>query len=83
MMEKKTKIILNLLLTLMLALFLWWANGNLKLGLDTSATEKVSFELSGKLNYLINPNFTVHGGLSVSTISDRLSVFAGGRIRLW
>ncbi|MDD3319636.1 MAG: branched-chain amino acid ABC transporter permease [Synergistaceae bacterium] len=29
MMEKKTKIILNLLLTLMLALFLWWANGNL------------------------------------------------------
>ena len=61
----------------------WWANGNLKLGLDTSATEKVSFELSGKLNYLINPNFTVHGGLSVSTISDRLSVFAGGRIRLW
>jgi branched-chain amino acid transport system permease protein len=29
MMEKKTKIILNLLLTLMLALFLWWVNGNL------------------------------------------------------
>ena len=29
MMEKKTKIILNLLLTLLLALFLWWANGNL------------------------------------------------------
>lgn len=29
MMEKNTKIILNLLLTLMLALFLWWANGNL------------------------------------------------------
>ncbi|MEA4873466.1 MAG: branched-chain amino acid ABC transporter permease [Synergistaceae bacterium] len=29
MMEKKTKIILNLLLTLLLVLFLWWANGNL------------------------------------------------------
>ena len=29
MMEKKTKTILNLLLTLLLALFLWWANGNL------------------------------------------------------
>ena len=29
MMEKKTKIILNLSLTLMLAVFLWWAQGNL------------------------------------------------------
>lgn len=29
MMQKKTKIILNLLLTLLLAFFLWWAQGNL------------------------------------------------------
>lgn len=29
MMEKKTKVILNLLLTLLLVLFLWWAHGNL------------------------------------------------------
>ncbi|WP_422477267.1 hypothetical protein [Pleomorphochaeta sp. DL1XJH-081] len=61
----------------------WWANGTISVNFITTRTEKLSFELDSRLNYLINPNFTVYGGLGVSTITDKLSVFAGGQIRIW
>ena len=64
--------------------FRWWAMGKLGLEVDSSrATDKFGLDLQAKLNYLINPNFTVYGGLLLATRSDRLSVFAGGQIRLW
>lgn len=61
----------------------WWASGTVDVNFYSTRTEKLAFSLRALGNYLINPNFRVHGGVSLSTLSDRLSVFAGGQIRVW
>lgn len=64
----------------------WWADGTLSFTFDTRTTPKVSLDMNAQLNYLINPNFTVYGGTSLhlgAGSTEKLSVFAGGRIRLW
>lgn len=68
-----------------------WANGTVNVQYDTGATtDNFSFGLTSRLNYLINPNFSVYGGLAYQTGSayawtqrNKLSVSAGGRIRIW
>lgn len=61
----------------------WWATGSMGLNFNSAnATDKFWLTLNAQMNYLINPNFTVYGGLGLNT-TTRLSVFAGGSIRLW
>lgn len=66
----------------------WWANGTVSLNFDTQNSPMVSFDLNARLNYLINPNFSVYGGASfylgdTTVKTEKLSVFAGGQIRIW
>lgn len=63
----------------------WWTNGRLTLKLDTQATPLVSMEVEAKVNYLINPNFTLWGRaqFDLGTPTEKLGVYFGGDIRLF
>lgn len=61
----------------------WWIDGKAGLELDLIKTPIFSFDLEGVFNYLITPNFTVYGGLNLSTGVSTFSVSAGGEYRLF
>jgi hypothetical protein len=62
-----------------------WAEGKVNVNYSTSSTLANPFDLDirADLNYMINPNFTTYGGVSLLNTFKNLAVYAGGKIRLW
>lgn len=61
----------------------WWVDADAAIGFNTAQTPMFAVNLSGEMNYLVNPNFTLSGGVAFSDIFTDIDIFAGGNIRLW
>ncbi|HCG64694.1 MAG: hypothetical protein CVV48_15635 [Spirochaetae bacterium HGW-Spirochaetae-4] len=62
-----------------------WAEGIVNINYSTSTLLANPFDLDirAQLNYMINPNFTTYGGVSILNTFKNLAVYAGGSIRIW
>lgn len=62
-----------------------WAEGIVSINYSTSTLLADPFDLDirAQLNYMINPNFTTYGGVSILNTFKNLAVYAGGSIRIW
>ena len=60
-----------------------WAASTVDIAIDTSAVTTFDFDVTATFNYLVAPNFTTYGGVEILNTFDRLSILAGGEIRLF
>ncbi|MEA5031577.1 MAG: hypothetical protein VB025_05485, partial [Sphaerochaeta sp.] len=62
-----------------------WAEGIVNINYSTSTllTDPFDLDIRAQLNYMINPNFTTYGGVSLLNTFKNLAVYAGGSIRIW
>ncbi|MGM0431412.1 MAG: hypothetical protein ACQEQU_01720 [Spirochaetota bacterium] len=61
----------------------WWVAGEADLGLSTGRTPLIRLDILSEGYYLLEPNFTVYGGVSVVQNFTDMYLYAGGRYRIW
>ncbi len=59
----------------------WWIDSFVSTNIGYEDGFVFDLSLRGNIQYLINPNFTVYGGLGIDF--SRLLSYAGGSIRIW